>query len=46
MRLDDQIFELTAVQVTDPEQREPVLRQRGYDPVPAGIVLFRFEPRS
>jgi len=46
VRLDGQLFELRAVRVTDPEQRERVLRQRGYDPVPAGIALFRFEPRS
>jgi hypothetical protein len=46
VRLDDQLFELRAVLVTDAELREPVLRERGYDPVPAGIALFRFEPRS
>lgn len=46
VRLDHQLFELRAVLVTDPSLREPVLRERGYDPVPAGIALFRFEPRS
>jgi hypothetical protein len=45
VRLGTQLFELNAVLVTAPEQREPVLRYRGYEPVPAGIALFRFEPR-
>ena len=40
------LYELRAVPVTDPALREPILRKRGYDPVPDGIVLFRFEPRS
>ena len=37
---------MTAVRVADAAQREPVLRFRGYDPVPEGIVLFRFEARG
>jgi hypothetical protein len=45
VRIDGRIFELTAVHVTDAEQRDPVLHQRGYDPVPDGIALFRLEPR-
>ena len=45
VRIGEQLFELRAVPVTDPALREPVLEQRGYDPVPDGIVLFRFEPR-
>jgi hypothetical protein len=45
VRLGDQLFEVRAVQVTDPERRRAVLRFRGYDPVPDGIALFRFEPR-
>jgi len=35
---------MTAVRA-DPERREAVLRHRGYDPAPAGIVVFEFEPR-
>ncbi len=46
VRLDDQLFELRAVPVTEPELRETILRLRGYDPVPEGIVLFRFDRRS
>ncbi len=46
VRLGGRLFDLRAMHVTDPEQREPVLRHRGYDPVPAGIALFRFEPRA
>jgi hypothetical protein len=45
VRIDGRIFELRAVHVTDPGQRDPVLRHRGYDPPPAGIALFRLEPR-
>ena len=46
VRIGEQIFELRAVRVTDSAVREPILKERGYDPVPEGIVLFRFEARS
>lgn len=46
VRIGDQLYELRAVQVTDPAERGPVLQFRGYQPVPEGIVLFRFEPRG
>lgn len=46
VRLGDALYPVTAVRVTDAAQRESVLRFRGYDPVPEGIVLFRFEPRG
>jgi hypothetical protein len=46
VRIGERIFELRAVRVTDAAVREPLLTQRGYDPVPEGIVLFRFEARS
>jgi hypothetical protein len=36
---------LVATPVTASPEREQVLAFRGYDPVPAGIVLFRFDPR-
>jgi hypothetical protein len=45
IRIDGKLYELRAVRVTDPAVREPILRARGYDPVPDGIVLFRFEAR-
>lgn len=46
VRLDDELYAMRAIQVTDPAQREAVLKLRGYDPVPDGIVVFRFEPQS
>jgi hypothetical protein len=46
VRIGERIYDLRAVQVTDAALREPILRERGYDPVPDGIVLFRFEPRA
>ena len=46
VRIDGRIYELRAVRVTDPALRTPILKDRGYDPVPDGIVLFRFEPRA
>lgn len=46
VRIGQGLFELKAVHVTGREEREPILSFRGYDPVPEGIALFRFEPRS
>ena len=46
VRIGEQLFELRAVRVTDRALREPVLKQRGYDPIPDGVVLFRLEPRT
>ena len=46
VRIGERIYALRAVRVTDPALREPILRERGYDPVPDGIVLFRFEART
>ena len=46
VRIDGRIYELRAVRVTDAALRTPILAARGYDPVPDGIVLFRFEPRT
>jgi len=46
VRLGDHLFELRATHITDPPLREAVLRERGYDPVPEGIQVFRFDPRS
>ena len=45
LRIGEQLFDMTAVHVTDAEQREAVLRHRGYYPAPAGVVAFKFEPR-
>jgi hypothetical protein len=46
VRIDGAIYEVRAEQVTDADVREPTLAARGYDPVPDGIVLFRFVPRG
>ena len=46
VRIGDALFPLRAVRVADGPGRDAVLRLRGYDPVPDGIALFRFEPRS
>ncbi len=46
VRLGDSLYDVKATRVTDAQERETVLAFRGYDPVPEGIVLFRFEPRS
>jgi hypothetical protein len=45
LRIDGAIYELRAVRVPESPERETVLAARGYDPMPPGIVLFRFEPR-
>jgi hypothetical protein len=46
VRLGDQIFDLRAVRVEDTAVREAILLQRGYEPPPEGIVVFRFDPRA
>lgn len=46
VRLGDRLYALRAVRVEEPALRESILRERGYDPVPDGIAVFRFEPRS
>jgi hypothetical protein len=46
VRIDDALYEVDAVAVTDAAQRARVLEFRGYDPVPDGIVLFRFDPQG
>jgi hypothetical protein len=43
LRIGDALFELRAVHVTEPTERTPVLEARGYNPVPDGIALFRFD---
>lgn len=46
LRIGDAIYEVVATRVTAAEERDPVLEFRGYDPVPLGIVLFRFTSRA
>lgn len=45
VRIGERIYELRAERVTDATVRDPILKDRGYDPVPDGILLFRFEAR-
>jgi len=46
VRVGEHLYALRAVRVTDAAVREPILAGRGYDPIPAGVVLFRLEPRT
>ena len=46
LRIASALYELRAVLVTEPAVRDLVLKFRGYDPVPDGIALFRFDRRG
>ena len=46
VRIGDGLYALTAAPVTDAADREALLAHRGYAPPPAGIVVFRFDPRA
>jgi hypothetical protein len=46
VRIGDALYPLVATPVTDETLREEILRFRGYEPVPPGIVVFRFDPRT
>ena len=46
VRIGERIYELRAVRVIDAALRLTMLNERGYDPVPDGIVLFRFDART
>ena len=46
VRIGDALYDLKAVPVAAGPQRDAILGMRGYDPIPAGIVLFRFDPRA
>ncbi len=46
VRIGERIYELRAVRVLDAALREEMLKERGYEPVPEGIALFRFEARD
>ncbi len=46
VRIGDSLYDLEAVPVTEAPTRDAILGMRGYDPVPDGIVLFRFDPRA
>jgi hypothetical protein len=46
VRIDTALFELRAVLVAHGSERDLILESRGYDPVPEGIALFRFDDRD
>ena len=46
MRIGSSLFELRAVHVTLAPERNAILESRGYDPVPDGIAVFRFDDRD
>ena len=46
VRIGDSLFERRAVHVDGDPEREAVISSIGYDPVPDGIALFRFDPRD
>ncbi len=46
VRVGDAIYELRAMRVTEPAERTAILKHRGYEPPPDGIVVFRFVPRA
>jgi len=46
VRIGDSLYDLKATPVSPGSERDTVLGMRGYDPIPEGIVLFRFEPRA
>ena len=46
VRVGEAIYELRASRVTAPPERTAILKFRGYEPPPDGIVVFRFVPRA
>lgn len=46
VRMGEAIYELRALRIEIPEPRAAILRHRGYEPPPDGIVVFRFVPRG
>ena len=46
VRIGDALYDVTAREITAAPERGAILAFRGYDPVPDGIVVFRFEPRA
>ena len=46
VRVGESLYDLRAERVTDAALRDAILKERGYDPVPAGIAVFAFVPRA
>jgi len=46
VRIGDSLYDVSAKPIKDAPERTAILAFRGYDPVPEGIVVFRFEPRT
>ena len=45
MEHEGKIYELLAIEVSDPKQRNRILSARGHEPPPEGMHLFRFVSR-
>jgi hypothetical protein len=45
VRMGSSLYDAIAVHVTEKTERTAILEARGYDPVPDGIAVFRFDPR-
>ena len=46
VRIGSSLFELRALHVMLASERNAILESRGYDPVPDGIAVFRFDDRD
>ena len=46
VRIGGRLYALRAERVADETLREAILKERGYDPVPEGIAVFRFAERA
>jgi hypothetical protein len=46
VRIAGRLYALRAERISDEALRAALLKERGYDPVPPGIVVFRFAPRA
>jgi|TARA_Y100000310_G_scaffold211729_1_gene212461 hypothetical protein len=46
VKLDDRIYPLRAMRIIDGRRREFILKARGYDPIPDGIVVFQLLARA
>ncbi len=46
VRIGQRVFEMKALHISESVERRLILEFRGDDPVPDGIALFRFVPRT
>ena len=45
LKIDDKIYERTAIRITDAEERARLLKMPGGQPLPAGVAIYRMDPR-